>query len=152
LWRTILRVDFYHLTRTPAEGVLPALAERLLSSGERLLVVSDDADQLDRVDRSLWDYKADSFLPHAKAGGAQDEADQPILLSAATEAANAARNIAMTDGLWRDAALGFERAFYLFNPDGIDAARAAWRQLGTAEGVERHFWKQEEDGKWREGP
>jgi DNA polymerase III subunit chi len=131
--------------------VLPAIAERVLGGGARLLVVSDDSDQLDRIDTALWTHKADSFLPHAKAGG-EGEALQPILLSGAFEAGNAARNVALADGQWRDEALTFERAFYLFNPDTIDAARAAWRALADREETERHYWKQDEEGKWREGP
>ncbi len=146
-----MRVDFYHLIRTPAEGVLPALAERVIDGSGRLLVVSEDGDQLDRIDRALWAFKPDSFLPHAKADGVGDQ-DQPILLASATDALNAARNIAITDGVWRDAALGFDRIFYLFNPDAVEHARTAWRALGNVVDVERHYWKQDENGRWQEGP
>ena len=84
-------------------------------------------------------------------GGEQDAA-QPILLSSETDAANAARNIAIADGIWRDDALGYDRAFYFFTSENIDDARGAWRALATRDGVDRHYWKQDEAGKWREGP
>jgi DNA polymerase III subunit chi len=148
-----LRVDFYHLTRAPAEHVLPAIAEKLMGAGARLLIVTPDEDQMDRIDRALWAFKADSFLPHGKAGGGPgSDAAQPILLSPTVTAANTARNIALTDGVWRDEALDFDRAFFLFNPDGIEDARHAWRALGDKNGVERHYWKQDDHGRWVEGP
>ena len=34
------RVDFYRLTRDPAERVLPAIATRILGAGDRLLIVA----------------------------------------------------------------------------------------------------------------
>ncbi len=146
-----MRVDFYHLTRAPAEGVLPAIAERLMDGKARLLIVSGDAEQLNRVDQALWSYRATSFLPHGLAS-AEGAADQPILLSTEATALNEAANIAVIDGVWRDSALAAERVFFMFSVGEIDDARTAWRALGDKDGVERHYWKQDEDGKWREGP
>ncbi|WP_068074611.1 DNA polymerase III subunit chi [Novosphingobium lentum] len=145
-----MRVDFYQLTRDPAEGVLPLIARNTLGAGERLLVVSDDPDQLKRVSEGLWAKLPDSFLAHGSAGGAHD-ARQPVLLSGAVEPANGAKFLALADGAWRDAADGFARVFFLFAPDRIDAARTCWSALGKREGVERRYWKQD-GGRWIEGP
>ena len=38
--------------------------------------------------------------------------------------------LAIVDGRWREEALVFERSFYLFDNDALEAARAAWRALG----------------------
>ncbi|MDF8332672.1 DNA polymerase III subunit chi [Novosphingobium cyanobacteriorum] len=143
-----MRVDFYQLTRDPAELVLPALARLTLGAGERLLVVSEDGAQLDRIEKALWD-RPDSFLANGRAGGAHD-ARQPILLSGQADPANGAKFLALADGVWRDMA-GATRVFLLFPPDRIDDARACWRMLGQREGVERKYWRQD-GGKWREGP
>ena len=144
-----MRVDFYQLTRDPAELVLPALARGTLAAGERLLVVSDDAAQLGRISAALWTRLPDSFLAHGPAGGAHD-ARQPILLGADVHAGNGARYCAIADGQWREAA-GMARVFLLFPPERIDHARQTWRLLGQRDGVERRYWKQ--DGtKWVEGP
>ena len=145
-----MQVDFYQLTRDPAEQVLPAIAQKILSDGGRLLVVGEDDDQLSRISKALWDFKPDSFLAHGKATEGQGNI-QPVLLSQSVDAENDARMIALVDGQWRDEALGFDRAFYLFAPDATDNARAAWRALGNKEGVERRYWKQD-GGKWRQGP
>lgn len=145
-----MQVDFYQLTRDPAHIVLPAIANKVLEEGRRLLIVSSDMGQLKTISSSLWGWKAESFLAHDRADKA-DAAVQPILLSQSTEAGNDARLVALADGEWRDEALGFDRVFYLFPPQNTDQARAAWRALKDKEGVERRYWKQD-GGKWRPGP
>ena len=143
-----MQVDFYQLTRDPAEKVLPAIAQRILDNKGRLLIISDDAGQLDAISAALWTARPDSFLAHAKSGEG-DDALQPILLSQDTDAPNGAKFVALADGNWRAVTQDFERIFYLFPPEQTDNARSAWRTLG--DGVERRYWKQD-GGKWVQGP
>jgi DNA polymerase-3 subunit chi len=144
-----MRVDFYQLSRDPAEKVLPLLARNTLNAGARLLVVSNDGAQLDRIGQALWEPK-DSFLANGRAGQPHDER-QPILLSDRTEPANGARYLALADGLWREGDAPFERTFLLFDDLTLQGARDCWRMLGSRDGVERRFWKQQ-GGRWTEGP
>ena len=144
-----MQIDFYQLGRTSLEQVIASIAQRLLSDGKRLLIVAEDEGLLARLDRMLWDQGAASFLPHGLAGGA-DDVRQPILLSASPDAPNLARNILIADGQWREAALSYDRAFYLFDKDALEGARMAWKLLAGREGVERHFWAQDENGGWVE--
>nr|WP_294846226.1 DNA polymerase III subunit chi [uncultured Sphingomonas sp.] len=141
-----MRVDFYQLGSASAEGVITSLAARLLTEGGRLLIVSRDEGYLSRIDRLLWDQGATSFLPHGVAGGSDDPA-QPILLSTGIDAPNMARNLLIADGEWRDAALHFDRAFYLFDEATLVGARQAWKLLSGRDGIERNYWASE-DGKW----
>ncbi len=140
-------VDFYHLTASPLERVLPSIAEKVLAGGERLLVVAE-ADLLARLDEQLWSYSKESFLPHGRERGES----QPVLLSETPEAANGAANIALADGRWREEALGFARTFYFFDNDCREGAREAWRALKGRPEVEARYWKQDERGKWVQGP
>ncbi|MCL6730575.1 DNA polymerase III subunit chi [Sphingomonas hankyongi] len=139
-------VDFYQLGSSPVEQIIASIAEKLLSQDGRLLVVAEDEGVLARLDRMLWDQAPTSFLPHGLAGGAED-ARQPILLSTSPDAPNLARNMLIADGQWREAALAYDRAFYLFDAATLEAARLAWKLLAGREGVERRYWAQE-DGKW----
>jgi DNA polymerase III subunit chi len=143
-----VRVDFYQLGASPVEKVVASLGEKLLRSGERLLVVADDDARLARLDRMLWDMGETAFLPHGVAGGPADSR-QPILLSKSLDSANRASNILIADGHWRDSALAFARAFYLFDTDRREDARGAWRSLAGRDEVERHYFAQE-DGRWTE--
>ncbi|CCW17167.1 DNA polymerase III chi subunit [Sphingobium indicum BiD32] len=145
-----MQVDFYQLSRDPVDQVLPAIAARILSLGARLLVVADEPDRLERISAGLWNGPPDSFLAHGRAGE-MGEGHQPILLATSCAAANGARHVALADGLWRDEALDFDRAFYFFDADTIDGARASWRTLSKREEVTPRFWRQ--DGrKWVQGP
>ncbi len=144
-----MRVDFYQLSRDPAELVLPRLAQGTLGAGERLLVISEDAEQLARISEALWTRVPESFLANGMAGGEHD-ARQPILLAHEAVPTNGARYLALADGVWRDME-NAERVFLLFPPERIDDARGTWRMLGKREGVERKYWRQE-GGKWLEGP
>jgi DNA polymerase-3 subunit chi len=140
-------VDFYHLTASPLEKVLPAIAEKVLASGERLVVVADEA-HLPRLDEQLWTYAGDSFLPHGRG----DAEAQPVLLSPFAVPANGAANVALADGAWREEALGFARIFYFFDAAHLDEARTAWRGLKANAQATARYWKQDERGKWVQGP
>ena len=139
-------MDFYQLGGSPPEQVIASIAEKILAQDGRLLIVASDEGALARLDRQLWDQGAASFLPHGIAGGT-DDARQPILLSTSPDAPNLARNLLIADGEWRDAALAYDRAFYLFDGVTLEGARLAWKLLAGREGVERRYWAQE-DGKW----
>ena len=139
-----MRVDFYQLAGDPPASILARIAQKLLAAGGRLLIVGEDEKVLSAIDRQLWDEPG--FLAHGREGGADDQ-HQPILISTRDVAANRARNIAIVDGKWRPTALSFERAFFLFDEDGIEAARTAWKSLQGSEDVERHYWARE-DGRW----
>lgn len=143
-----MRVDFYQLGDVPLEQVIASLAQKLLDSGERLLVLAGEEPFLARLDRMLWDQGRTSFLPHGVTGDG-DDSRQPILLSTSPDPANGARNVLIADGEWRDSVLSFHRAFYLFDANTLQGARSAWRNLANRERAERHFWKRE-DGRWVE--
>jgi DNA polymerase-3 subunit chi len=53
----------------------------------------------------------------------------------------------IADGVWRDAALAYDRAFYLFDSNNLEEARLSWKLLSGRDGLERRYWAQEE-GKW----
>src|SRR5262245_52707643 len=127
-----MRVDFYQLGAAQPDGVIASIAGKLLEDGQRLLVVAADEGLLARLDRQLWDQGPASFLPHGLAGGA-DDTSQPILLSTGTDSPNLARNLLIADGEWREAALGYDRAFYLFGAETLEAARLAWKLLAGRE-------------------
>jgi DNA polymerase-3 subunit chi len=141
-----VQVDFYQLAGTPPEQVIASLSEKILDADGRLLIVAEEEAYLAKLDRILWDQGAGSFLPHGLVGGA-DDARQPILLSASPDAPNQARNMVIADGIWREAALTYDRSFYLFDDSTLEGARLAWKLLAGREGVERRYWAHER-GKW----
>src|SRR4051794_22020476 len=131
---------------TPPEQVISSLAQKVLAADGRLLVIAEDEPFLARLDRMLWDQGTSSFIPHGLAGGS-DDARQPVLLSTSPDAPNQARNMLIADGTWREAALTYDRSFYLFESANLEAARLAWKLLAGRDGVQRRYWARE-GGKW----
>ncbi len=140
-----MKVDFWQLSRDPVEKVVTLIAQRVVGSGDRLLVVSNDTAQREAISRTLWRAGPESFLANGEADGAGAD-KQPILLSDAAESANSASHIIFADGEYRDHT-GFERAFLLFDDETVEAARATWRSLDDTDGLERAFFRQD-GGKW----
>ena len=141
-----MQVDFYQMAGTPPEQVISSLAQKVLAADGRLLVIAEDEPFLARLDRMLWDQGTSSFIPHGLAGGS-DDARQPVLLSTSPDAPNQARNMLIADGAWREAALSYDRSFYLFDNATLEGARLAWKLLAGREGVERRYWAHE-NAKW----
>lgn len=140
-----MKVDFWQLSRDPVETVVALIAQRVIDSGERLLVVSGDAAQRKAISEGLWRAGPESFLANGEAG-AEGAALQPILLSDAPEAANGASRVIFADGHYRGAD-GFARAFLLFDEATLEAARGTWRSLDGRDDLERAFFRQD-GGKW----
>lgn len=144
-----MKVDFWLLSRDPAERVVAMIAERVLAGGERALVVAADMAQREEIGQALWGAKAEAFLANGQAGGDHD-ARQPILLSDTCEPANRASACILADGQWRPETLEqdrFERVFLLFGEDRREAARNAWRDVSAKDDLERSFYEQRE-GRW----
>ena len=140
---------FYHLTRSPAEQLVPVLLGKALAAGWRCELRAGEPQRLERLDLHLW--QAERFLPHGMAGGPHD-ARQPVLLTVAgQQAANDPACLMALDGVavTPDEMALLERACIIF--DGGDdtataRARDQWREL-TGAGIEAQYWS-EESGRW----
>lgn len=141
-------VLFYHLEQRPLESVLPALLEKVLERGWKAVVEVGSIERARALDTSLWTYRDDSFLPHGLAGNDND-ADQPVLLTTATDNLNGATVRFFTDRAVPQSAEGYERVVYLFSghdPDAVSEARLAWKALQAGNDVT--YWQQEQSGRW----
>lgn len=140
------RVGFYLCGAQPVERVLPLIARAAKRAGQRMLVVSDNLEQLEALDKSLWEECAENFLAHGRADAPHAER-QPILLAGQCTPANGAKLVAFADGRWREEAENFERAFVFFGEEGREAAREVWRLFDEREDVSREYHALE-NGKW----
>ncbi|RNF33137.1 DNA polymerase III subunit chi [Paracoccus methylarcula] len=140
---------FYHLTRSPAESLLPVLIGKSLAAGWQVELRGTDPDRMDWLDRQLW--LGEGFLPHGLAGGPHDSR-QPVLLTVPGQAAaNDPACLMALDGaeISGGECAGLERACVIFDGgDGNAVARARdqWKAL-TGAGVTAEYWS-EESGRW----
>lgn len=140
-----MRVDFYQLTRDPADRLVPRLAQKIWADGQRLLIVTATEAAAQQLSDALWAAGNDQFLAHARASDA-DAAHAPIIIGDSMDAANGADHLVIADGIWRDPAAHCQRLFFLFTPDQVAEARANWRNLSAQNGGERHYWQQQQRG------
>ena len=144
-----MRVDFYQLSRDPAELVVPLIARATRNAGERLLVVSDDDAQLGLIGDALWERAPEAFLANGRADAAHADR-QPILLSESGENLNAAQALFMIDGAEIGVTDGLERCFIIFdgrNDHALTGSRERWKAL-KAQGATLAYWKQSPEGRW----
>jgi DNA polymerase-3 subunit chi len=138
---------FYHLERSELEQALPPLLEKCLQRGWRALVRGGAPERLDQLDVTLWTYRDDSFLPHAREG---DPKRQPVWLTSGPGNPNDAQALFLIDGAQADDIAGFERACLLFDgrdADALESARSRWKQAKDS-GVTASYWRESASGKW----
>ncbi len=142
---------FYHLKGQTPEQVLPALLQKSLERGWRVVVQASSEERVEALDAHLWTWRDDSFLPHGTWRDPQ-AAEQPIVLIASEENPNRASVRFLIDGAdLAENAAGYERIVMLFDggdPDAVEAARARWSKA-KAEGAEVTYWRADEGGRWQ---
>lgn len=142
---------FYHLKGQTLEQVLPALLQRSLERGWRVVVQASSDERVEALDAHLWTWRDDTFLPHGTWHD-PDAAAQPVLLTVNEDNPNAANVRFMIEeaGMPADAA-AYQRVVLLFdgeNPDAVDAARIRWGEAKAA-GFEVTYWLPDANGRWQ---
>jgi DNA polymerase III subunit chi len=138
---------FYHIEHTTLDAAIAPLIEKCLERRWRVVVVGHEA-TLERLDRALWTWREDSFLPHGRSRSEPQK--QPVLLSTEAQPENGAKVALLLDGSDADASL-FERCIVVFD-GGDETARAKARQQYKAalEGGAARYFQQERGGGWKE--
>ena len=143
---------FYHLHRQSIEKVLPALLEKSLERGWRVVVQAATDERIDALDAHLWTYREDGFLPHGTAKETEAAA-QPVLLTTSDDNPNGANVRFLIDGAAVPAdAASYQRIVLLFegeDDDAVTAARARWSEAKAA-GFEVTYWQPDENGRWKQ--
>ena len=141
---------FYHLKGQKLEQVLPALLQKSLERGWRVVVQASSDERVEALDAHLWTWRDDAFLPHGTSRDPQ-AAEQPIVLTANAENPNRATVRFLVDGVNSAAdAANYERVVVLFDgddPEAVEIARTRWREAEAA-GAEVIYWKVDENGRW----
>ncbi len=141
---------FYHLQNATLESVLPALLEKSLGRGWRVVVQTASEERAEALDGYLWTYRDESFLPHV-TWRERDMSGQPIVIAVGEANPNDATVRFLVEGavLPREADR-YERIVVIFDGDDEDAvaqARMAWKE-GRARGFEATYWQRDARGAW----
>jgi DNA polymerase III subunit chi len=146
---------FYHLQHQPLERALPAICEKSLERGWRVVIQAKSDERLEALDQLLWSYADDSFLAHGLARDGDGEL-QPVYLTRGVENPNAARLRLFIEAadvsacLDQQGAASYERLILLFDgrdEDQLADARAQWKLL-KERGQPLAYWQQSDAGRW----
>lgn len=141
---------FYHLQGQRPESVLPALLEKSLARGWRVVVQGASEERIEALDAHLWTYRDDGFLPHG-TWREQDATQQPILLTLTESNPNAANVRFLIDGApMPPDPDNYARIVLLFDGDdeeAVAAARVHWSDA-KAKGLEATYWQPDAQGRW----
>ena len=141
---------FYHLQGQKLDGVLPALLEKSLERGWRVIVQGASEERIEALDAHLWTYRDDGFLPHG-TWREPEAAAQPVLLTLNEGNPNGADVRFLIDGApMPDDAENYRRIVLLFDgedEEAVAAARAHWTNA-KAKGFEATYWQPDAGGRW----
>ncbi len=158
-------VLFYHLEHKPLEIVLPELLEKCYERNWRVYVQCKNKALAQNIDKNLWSYKVDSFLPHGlddapKAMRKNFEAEefaalQPILIGTKPNNPNNSSIRFLLEGC--DIAVeelpNYKRIIIMFdglNEDNVTQARKQWKAFNAIKDLSSiTYWQQDEMGKWQ---
>ena len=141
-------ISFYHLEHLPVEKALPALLDKVISSGKKAVVRMQTEGLLTALDQSLWTAGHTKFIPHTAKKDADTE-HTPIFLTMEEENPISADVLVVLEGssVFHD----FARVLIMFNGQDsaeLAEARARWKTLKDA-GHSLTYWQQESNGGWK---
>ena len=141
---------FYHLQGQKLENVLPALLEKSLERGWKVVVQGSTEEHIEALDAHLWTYRDDGFLPHG-TWRESEAAQQPVLLTCNDGNPNSATVRFLVDRAPLPVDVErYQRIVLLFDgedEDAVAAARAHWSDV-KAKGLEATYWQTDEQGRW----
>jgi len=135
-----MKVEFVNLKQAglAPERAAALLAARHHASGARVLVMAPDPVQAGEVDRLLWTLEPASFVPHARAGAA-DQDQEPVLIADGPENRNQAAVLLMLSPPPELPLAAYQRLVLLVPAqEGPELARCRelYRQMQRQPGVE----------------
>ena len=143
-------IFFYHLQGQKLEGVLPALLEKSLERGWKVIVQGSSEERIDALDAHLWTYRDDGFLPHG-TWREPEAALQPVLFTVTESNPNNAAVRFLIDGAPMPAdPQNYQRIVLLFDgedEEAVLAARGHWSAV-KERGLEAIYWQADERGRW----
>lgn len=131
-----VKVEYVNLRQAGAnlEQAAARLAARHWAAGQRVLILAAGPAQAELLDRALWNYEQNSFLPHARAGG-EDQDREPILIATEQTNPNQAPVLISTAPLASMPCGDFEHLIQLLPLDdeaGLQVCRDCYKALNQA--------------------
>ena len=142
-------IRFYHLQSQTIDVALPKLAELVLKSGNRAIIKVADKNTAKQLDKALWTYSPESFLPH-DFEGSKYPTEQEIFISSQDENPASAKMAIFVNCEKLEDIAPFDRVLYMFEgkfDEIIATAREDYKSYKD-QGHEMSYWQQSDQGGW----
>lgn len=142
-------IRFYHLQSQSIDVALPKLAELVLKSGNKGLIKVADKNMANQLDKALWTYSPESFLPH-DIEGSKYPTDQDLFITTQDENPAAAKMALFVNCEKLEDLSPFDRVLYMFEgklDEIISTARVDYKNYKD-QGHQMSYWQQSDQGRW----
>lgn len=142
-------VRFYHFQKQSLDQALPAILTKAFQGGHSIVVRLRDAQEVERMNKHLWAFKPDVFLPHGSKKDGQ-AARQPIWLTHGSDTPNKANVVILTQDVQEEDLSTYALCCEMLDgrdESAVSAARSRWKDYQAA-GHDVTYWYQSESGGW----
>ena len=141
-----MELNFYHVATGNLVPSVVKLLAKVYDTGKKSIFFSPIEDRVKYVDKTLWTFSTNAFIPHGdKAFGFAEQ--QSVYMTSEIENPNQATVLVMTDsfdyGSWNQ---NFEKVIFVFEDDS--SAKTAQEMLADLKNRNENvnYWKQSQKG------
>jgi len=143
-------INFYVSSAASNDAIyklLPSLLERIISQQHKVLIACKNEAEVKRVDKFLWEYNAEKFIPHGTASKEHAE-DQPILITSEEENKNLSDILICLSGKTVSDFSSYLKVIDIFegSEEQKQAGRERWKDY-KSKGYDLSYFTSE-NGKW----
>ncbi|PPR77396.1 MAG: hypothetical protein CFH01_01560 [Alphaproteobacteria bacterium MarineAlpha2_Bin1] len=140
-------INFYNITRSSVEKLLPRLLEKILQEGSTVDFLFKSLQKLEYIDDFLWTYTADSFIPHS-TNDLNSSNLNLILLSLKEKDNNNADVFVTIEGFLPENIEKYKKVIDIFNGKDTEIFKDALDRVEKIrnKGYKVHCWRQENSG------
>ena len=141
-----MELNFYHVMSGNLVPSVVKLLEKIYDSGKKCVFFSPIDDRIRVVDKTLWTFSKNAFIPHGDKSLGFSEL-QSVYLTSEIENPNQATVLMMTDDFdYKNWSENFERIIFVFEDDGsAEAAQSMFEDLKNQRKNVK-YWKQSRNG------
>ena len=141
-----MELNFYHVMSGNLVPSVAKLLEKVYDSGKKSVFFSPLEDRVKIVDKTLWTFSKNAFIPHGDKSLGFSEL-QSVYLTSEIENPNKATVLVMTDDFdYKSWNQNFERVICIFeDEDSAEIAQSMFSDLKN-QGENVKYWKQSQKG------
>lgn len=142
-------VNFYEVNSSNYDVVICKLLLKCYESKKNTLVIFENNEKMEQIDKTLWSYTQKEFIPHATMHDLYPQ-KQPILLSTEYNNINNSKILVLiSSNIKTEEIENFEKSIFIFN--GLEENTDKFKNLFDGIDIKsKNYYKQNAKGLWEE--